>query len=59
MGHETELKLKVASKDLRKLKAARLLHRRNGKPAKAHDLVSVYFDTPKHKLRSEGRLPDA
>lgn len=47
MGNETELKFEVAPQDLRKLKAARTLHR--GKP-KQDNLVSVYFDTPKHKL---------
>ena len=47
MGNETELKFEVALQDLRKLKAARTLNR--GKP-KQENLVSVYFDTPKHKL---------
>jgi len=47
MGDETELKFEVAPLDLRKLKAARALHK--GTP-KEEDLVSFYFDTPKHKL---------
>ena len=47
MSNETELKFEVAPQDLRKLKAARTLNR--GKP-KQENLVSVYFDTPKHKL---------
>jgi triphosphatase len=47
MGNEIELKFQVPPRELRKLKAARTLH---GKPSKEEDLVSVYFDTPKHKL---------
>jgi inorganic triphosphatase YgiF len=45
-GKEIELKLQVPPRELRKLKDARTLHR---KP-REEDLVSVYFDTPKHKL---------
>jgi inorganic triphosphatase YgiF len=44
---ETELKFEVTPRDLRKLRGARVLRR---KPLKEEDLVSVYFDTPKHKL---------
>ena len=51
MGTETELKFEVAPQDLRKLKAAPALHR---KPAKEENLISVYFDTPKHKLARNG-----
>jgi triphosphatase len=51
MGNEIELKFKVPPRELRKLKAARTLHR---KPPKEEDLVSVYFDTPKHKLARNG-----
>ncbi len=51
MGTETELKFDVAPQDLWKLKAARALQQ---KPAKEEDLVSVYFDTPKHKLARNG-----
>ena len=51
MGIETELKFKVAPQDLRKLKAARALHR---KPLTEEMLVSVYFDTLKHKLARNG-----
>ena len=47
MGNEIELKFEVASQDLRKLRAARTLRR---KPFKEESLVSVYFDTRKHKL---------
>jgi triphosphatase len=47
MGNEIELKFRVLPGELRKLKAARTLH---GKPSKEENLVSVYFDTPKHKL---------
>ena len=51
MGDEIELKFEVATRDLRKLKAARGLRR---KPLKEETLVSVYFDTPKHKLTRNG-----
>ena len=51
MGNETELKFEIAPQDLRKLKAARTLNR--GSP-KEESLVSVYFDTPKHKLARNG-----
>jgi triphosphatase len=47
MGKEIELKFRVLPGELRKLKAARTLR---GKSSKEEDLVSVYFDTPKHKL---------
>jgi len=51
MGNEIELKFQMAPRELRKLKAARTLHRR---PPKKEDLLSVYFDTPKHKLARNG-----
>jgi triphosphatase len=51
MGNEIELKFEVAPRELRKLKAARVLHR---KPPKEENLLSVYFDTPKHKLARNG-----
>ena len=51
MGTETELKFEVAPQDLRKLKTAPALHR---KPPKEENLISVYFDTPKHKLARNG-----
>ena len=44
---ETELKLQVMARDLRKLRSARAFRR---KPLKEENLVSVYFDTPKHQL---------
>ena len=47
MPKETELKFEVTPRDLRKLRAARILQR---KPLKEEDLVSVYFDTPEHTL---------
>ena len=50
----TELKFQISPKDLRRLKAARALRRSDGKPAKEENLVSVYFDTGKHKLRRKG-----
>jgi inorganic triphosphatase YgiF len=52
MGHEIELKLEVPPKTIRALKRMRSL-RRNGHP-RDKDLVSVYFDTAKHKLRKHG-----
>jgi len=51
MGDETELKFEVAPQDLQKLKAARIPNR--GTP-KEKNLVSVYFDSPKHKLARNG-----
>src|SRR5262249_26131803 len=53
MGHEVELKLEVPAKSIAELKRMRSLQRRN---EHAHDkeLVSVYFDTAKHKLRKHG-----
>ena len=48
MGNEIELKFLVAPRELRKLKAARVLHR---KPPKEENLVSVYFDTPKARTQ--------
>ena len=47
MRKEIELKFEVTPRDLRKLRAARVLRR---KPVKEENLVSVYFDTPKHTL---------
>jgi CYTH domain-containing protein len=47
MRKEIELKFEVTPRDLRKLRAARVLRR---KPLKEENLVSVYFDTPKHTL---------
>jgi inorganic triphosphatase YgiF len=44
---ETELKFEVTPRDLQKLRGARVLRR---KPLKEENLVSVYFDTPKHTL---------
>ena len=47
MRKEIELKFQMTPRDLRKLRAARVLRR---KPLTEENLVSVYFDTPKHKL---------
>src|SRR5580704_15628958 len=47
MGNEIELKFEVAPRELRKLKVVRYSR---GRPPKEENLVSVYFDTPKHKL---------
>jgi triphosphatase len=51
MGKEIELKFQVRSRELRRLKDLPILH---GKPSEEEDLVSVYFDTPKHKLARNG-----
>ena len=51
MGIETELKFEVAPQDLRKLKASLGLSR---KPSTEENLLSVYFDTPDHKLSRNG-----
>jgi hypothetical protein len=51
MGNEIELKFAVPPRELQKLKAAQSARR---KPPKEENLVSVYFDTPKHKLASKG-----
>jgi inorganic triphosphatase YgiF len=47
MGQEVELKFAVANQDLRKLQIAPAPRR---KPPKTENLLSVYFDTPKHDL---------
>jgi inorganic triphosphatase YgiF len=52
MGREVELKLEVLPKTIGTLKRMRSL-RRNGHP-RDKDLISVYFDTAKHKLRKHG-----
>src|SRR5438477_5108988 len=51
MGGETELKFEVPPQELRSLKSQRALYRK--RPAELN-LVSVYFDTPKHKLARKG-----
>jgi triphosphatase len=51
MGNEIELKFAVAPRELRKFETVRGSGR---KPPKEEDLVSVYFDTPKHKLARNG-----
>ena len=53
MGHEVELKLEVPPKTIGALKRMRSLRRGNGH-ARDKELVSVYFDTPKHALRKNG-----
>src|SRR6202012_2772175 len=52
MGKEVELKLEVPARAIGRLKRLRTLHR-DGR-AQEKDLVSVYFDTAKHKLRKHG-----
>src|ERR1051325_6903209 len=52
MGHEVELKLEVPAKTIGTLKRMRALGR-NGH-ARDKNLVSIYFDTAKHKLRKHG-----
>jgi inorganic triphosphatase YgiF len=51
MGNEIELKFEVAPRELRKLKVVRYSR---GRPPKEENLVSVYFDTPKHRLARNG-----
>jgi triphosphatase len=51
MGNEIELKFEVVRRELQKLKAVRYPR---GRPRKEENLVSVYFDTPKHKLARNG-----
>ena len=51
MGNEIELKFEVAPRELRKLKVVR---NSRGRPPKEENLVSVYFDTPKHRLARNG-----
>jgi inorganic triphosphatase YgiF len=53
MGKEVELKFEVPPGVARHLASLPALHR-NGGPAQENNLVSVYFDTPKHKLRKNG-----
>ncbi len=50
---EIELKLEVPVEGLRKLQRSQLL-RGNHLPRKGAELVSVYFDTKKLKLRKKG-----
>src|SRR5690242_12678016 len=52
-GREVELKLEVPPSSIGKLRRMHALRGRNGK-ARDKDLVSVYFDTAKHKLRRHG-----
>src|ERR1700731_3993348 len=47
MRKEIELKFQMTPRDLRKLRGARVLRR---KPLTEENLVSIYFDTPKHTL---------
>ena len=51
MRKEIELKFQMRPRELRKLKNSPTLR---GKPSEEEDLVSVYFDTPKHKLARNG-----
>src|ERR1700716_3531199 len=53
MGKEVELKFEVPPGVARHLASLPALHR-NGGLAQENNLVSVYFDTPKHKLRKNG-----
>src|SRR5437763_189491 len=54
MGIETEIKCEVAPADLEKLAASRSLRPSDGELVTHRDLVSTYFDTPKHVLRRNG-----
>jgi len=51
MGNEIELKFAVAPRELLNFESVRGAGRR---PPKKEDLVSVYFDTRKHKLARNG-----
>src|SRR5215469_9087449 len=53
MSSEIELKLEVPPNAIRKLRRLGLRNR-TSKQAQETDLVSVYFDTAKHKLRRKG-----
>jgi triphosphatase len=54
MGNETELKFEVSPRDLKRLKSARVLHWRDAERSQNEDIRSVYFDTPKHRLKRKG-----
>jgi inorganic triphosphatase YgiF len=54
MGIESEVKFAASTSDLRKLAAARILRRSDGKLPRHKYLVSTYFDTPKLLLRKNG-----
>jgi inorganic triphosphatase YgiF len=54
MGIESEVKFEASTRDLRKLAAARILHRSDGELPRHKYLVSTYFDTPKLLLRKNG-----
>jgi inorganic triphosphatase YgiF len=51
MGNEIELKFAVAPSELQKFESVRGAGR---KSPKEEDLISIYFDTPKHKLARNG-----
>jgi inorganic triphosphatase YgiF len=52
---ELEIKLELAPVSLRRLKKIPLIHSLRARPKQATE-VSVYFDTPKRKLRKKGLL---
>lgn len=54
MPSEVELKLEVPPNGMRKLRRLRSLRNGMSEPAQEKELVSVYFDTAKHKLRRKG-----
>jgi inorganic triphosphatase YgiF len=54
MVSEIELKFEASPQDLKRLKTSQLLNRRMGKPVKEENLLSVYFDTDKRKLKRNG-----
>ncbi len=53
MGTESELKFRVAKRELESLAKARVAGARVSKVA-SRDLISTYFDTPKQKLQRHG-----
>ena len=54
MGTETELKLTLPPKDLRRVGRLAWLRKLASGPAQRRQLVSVYFDTDKFKLQGHG-----
>ncbi len=53
---EIELKLTLPPGSLQRVERSRLVRARHGEAAHADEVTSVYFDTPKFKLRKKGIL---
>ena len=54
MPKEIEFKFEVPPRAIQKLRRLRALRHADGGRIREEDLVSVYFDTPRHKLRKHG-----